>query len=662
MPSVKRLVTLAASLVLVSCSDSTGPGESVVVTITDRHGPDIVTGDSGQVVLSCGASLRAKSTGAERIEWLDGVARVFPVNDDVHALDSVVLSAASITAAWGQAGLGPSEELTSQWIVSSLVPFTLRLTFHYRLAGADASGGGFVTVAIPCAPPAPDSPPPVISTFQLVSPIAEAGKPLIINYAASSGAGLWQTLVHYSGACTGSARFVDSLRSSVSRQLSVMLPRDCQLGQPLQVSVSASDAALRETAKPLGASPTVVDVTPPTIFLHQFGVPDYTFGGDWFVGDAIEFSTVLNDNALLRWLAWEVRPGGLRDSVAVTEPELNRRSILVPAAWPDSFQLTFSLVDKAGNSTSFTQPGSFAKHLVAAGTTTTVAVLNAQVADFIVDEKRGVVWMLEPFPSRIAEYTLTGLTAMRIVLLPGGAGGLEISASGDSLLIAAGNGIGIVDLTQAALPYSLVPVTLDTSAGQFMVTVRAATNGRVFVLTENRQGAAMAMLEVTLATGARRDRLDAGTPGVLGRSLSRSYDHRVMVLSEGGQAQRYDVASDAFGAFDPLSGVGSPILDGGGNVVAVGNALHDGSFAFLRTLVGTCACYVTGALSADGQTHYRQVGNTGVIRARVSDGGIIDVIRNPVPAEAIKVSADGHWLVTKQTVGAVTTVSAIHLP
>jgi hypothetical protein len=88
-------------------------------------------------------------------------------------------------------------------------------------------------------------------------------------------------------------------------------------------------------------------------------------------------------------------------------------------------------------------------------------------------------------------------------------------------------------------------------------------------------------------------------------------------------------------------------LDRGGQHNALSLDIYDASLTFVRRVesIYTSGAVPAAAISADGEYLYHQI-PAGVLRSRVSDGVLIDRIRNPVDAEVISIASDDSFLVT----------------
>jgi hypothetical protein len=156
------------------------------------------------------------------------------------------------------------------------------------------------------------------------------------------------------------------------------------------------------------------------------------------------------------------------------------------------------------------------------------------------------------------------------------------------------------------------------------------------------------LLEVDLATGAERDRPDAGRDGDTGAGEpERSHDGTTLAGNWSGCLQRYDIVGDSFGPCQkPRVGDWPPSVDATGEHIALGTDVYDGSLQFLRRVHTTISenSIAPTALSVDGEYLYLALSKW-VLRSRVSDGALLDRFAIPSEPTSIRASPDGRMLV-----------------
>lgn len=650
-----------ALLAPAACShDSTGPGATpsdvdVTVSLVTLSAPTFLVPPDSQPYIQCTADLQATATGAGTAQWQGATFFVYAGKNRLAPVDSVVLLEAQIQQSWGGAPISGGHTQHARWRVTVAIPWALTIVYRYAV-----TGGGSVktaTVSFTCGPiPPVNASAPTVTNLVVQGPPGgpQPGDTLAVSYAAAAQAGLWETLVKLSGPCALQRILAETLQVNVTHSVRIPLPSSCQLGVPITLTVLARDVALQQTSQALATQLSITDRTPPFVYplLESWwhdgsGTP--VFARDYFVGDTIYVQLNASDNYALKTVFWEVWPAGLRDSL-VTSGQLVTTfiSLPIPSQWVGSIQLRFYARDAAGltSDTVKSLPDSMRVGATIQRPFLT-ATLPAQLLDMQIDAKRGVLYVVPAWGNNLFALSTTTL-AVSSIPLPYRPWGIDLSPGGDSLIMTLPGvpALGIMDLRQASSPLSLVPVTgLDTTIGQRPMQVKVAANGKAFLPLEGNTASAYTMIEVDLGSGAQRVRTDAGTNGwVGGIALARSFDHSTLVTNGNGPYfERYDAASDAFGTPRTARSTWGPTVDGTGQHVVVGLDLYDASFQFVRTIRSPIANAVpTRALSPDGV--YLFEGLRGIVRARVSDGGLQDRSPAPFTPDLIRLSPDGTML------------------
>ncbi len=659
-----RVWVFAGLVVAVSaCGDSTGPAAAssidVLVTVTQVLGPNFSTDADSAPKIDCGLDVQAVARGSGKATWQDATVRFYAGQDRSHTVDSASVTASDVQSSWGDAEISAGQTRTSTWTFTAGLPFGVAIEYRYRPAGTGPVKSS--TVSFTCSPTVPaNAPPPVVSAVtarDVPSGGLQPGETLVLEYSAASQAGLWATVVLLSGPCDMHRVFAEHLQPSVTRTVRLLLPVDCKLGVPLHVTVAAFDAALQEDGRDLGTAISLVDRTPPGLELTLFSPtqgrfqPGDGFEGDYFVGDTIFFMFGAWDNYALRALVWEVWPAGFRDSVITTGTSAGPFiKVPVRSEWVGPIQLRFYVRDAAGltSDTLKSTPDSL-RVSPTIQRPTVETTLSSQLMNLEIDAKRGVLYVVPSWGENLIVLSASTLAASSPISIPTRPWSLELSTSGDSLLMTfpSLHALGIVDLRQASPSAVLIPVTsLDTTLGQRLGQLRVAVNGKALLPLEGMTSAAYTLLEVDLRTGAQHIRTDAGDNGwVGGVALARSFDHATMVLMSGPalSMQRYDAATDAFGPHLSARSPWAPSVDGTGQRINVGLDIYDGSLQFLRRVRSAVGDGVPArALSVDGAYLYQ--GIRGMVRARVSDGLLQDRSPAPFVPDLIRVSADGTLL------------------
>jgi hypothetical protein len=660
------VVAVLSACAMAACSDSTGPNSFVALNVIQVDGPTFYTAGDGTPRIECIASLNAVATSSRVVKWRDAVFR-FYAGKMSQPTDTAIVPDSIVRDSWGQDTLGSKPEQAG-WDVSSPVPFTLKIEYHYQPLSGGAVGSASVSFQCGSTTSADSSPPAIPNlTISQVTPPVQPGDTLTISYAATSSAGLWQTSVDLSGPCQLSQVFGENLRLADVRTVSIALPAACQLGVPITVTVIALDVALRQTVRSLATSIQLSDVTRPALVTELFpkrGLPvTTTLGGDYFTLDTMNLMVIASDNHALSTLVWQVDPAGTRDSIPLSGISVSQSlRIPIPPSWAGTFQLRLWAKDAAGNTsdTSASAVGAFHAYPTVARPTTSTTV-PGDVNAIAFDQRRNVIYLLQPTMNRIAVLDPLSATVTATIAVPSYPVSFDLTLSSDSLIVARRDArvLGVVDLKNTpALVDTLHFALLDSLPAPQVNAVRIAANDMALIAVDSR------LYTLDLSTGAWKTRGDAGNAGNVGvgtfleRSLDRS---AVYVNGDQGAFQRYDATSDAFGpAGSAILTDHTPNVDATGSHVAVSVDLYD---ATLRRITRVQDFNATGyqvALTPDGASIFTSISPDGIVRSRVTDGVTLDRTLSPGQASYMRVSPDGGTLVVVRS-GATSTISIISL-
>ncbi|MGH7688931.1 MAG: hypothetical protein ACREN3_04930 [Gemmatimonadaceae bacterium] len=658
---LQRLALATLLLAGASCGDSTAPKSmTVAVSVLSVGGPDVSTiGDSVPLV-TCGINLSATAAGTDTATWQDGKVRWYAGVDRSTPFDSLTMTAVDVRQTWGNKQIGAGQTQTSHWEFQATAPFHADIEYHYQPAHGDekTADAGF-----DCGPKmSPDTPAPSIDSIAVPGdPTSiEAGDTLTVDYTATSPVGILQTAVVLSGACSVHATFPEQLQTKLPRSARLLIPADCQLGVPLFVTVYATGAGLQTSSRSLSTPLMVVDHTPP--YLHALFSPTPPI---LFDGDSIMMHVEASDNRALAAVLWDVAPAGTggRDSLVVTGQSVTQDVVvhLTPGTI-GPVQLRLYARDAVGNVDTLTTPWQVypTVHLPIVS-----ATADGSTDDAIPDPRRQLAYLLQPEsdPSRSARILVMSLSTGAItqtISVPGRPNDFDITPGGDSLIVGLDlvGALGVIELRQSPLTVSLLPlVPVDSASMPRPLYVRTLSNGKVFASLFRPY----LVDEIDLKTGVQRIRSDAGSVynaccyDAQTAPLGRSLDHSVVVVNGSDQNfQRYDVSTDAFGPRRSATIEESePALDSTGRFVAVQTTVYDDALQLLR--VAAAPLDAVTALSPDGETLYAMT-SYGIVRARVSDGSILDRITGPIGAvHHVRISDDGSLLTV---VGGVAGTSA----
>jgi hypothetical protein len=672
-------VSVIAALLLVTlsaCGDETAPRPpvDVALNVSEFQGPLIGAGGTGDPTLRCEFTLTASARGRGTATWHEATFRTYVGKDRSTPVDSVTLAAADVRSAWGGDAIPAGETRRSRWFTESGIPFAGELEFRYEAGGRTGS----TKTRFNCGPEVPpDATPPEISALSVTPPTGylEAGQPISVSYTVTAQTGVWMTGVRISGPCQVEHAFVEGLQPSLTRTVAIPLD-DCALGVPMDVYVEAIDAAGQTASRTLTTEVRLADTQAPTIspmfFRSDFGSAAPTLAGDWFVGDSIRVVFNAVDNHMLSSLVWEVLPYGVIDSVSVSGRSAGRDVWLqLKPEWVGDLQLRLYARDAGGRtSAAYTSAPGAVRVAPTIDRPTRSATVTGETRAIAVDTKRDVIYLAQGNDHRLAVFSMVTMSVTATLALPAAPIDLDLTAGGDSLLIAFPRRaeLGVVDLRQPTLALATIPLSgFDASANEISTSLRVGSNGHAYLALLGTVLTARRMFELNLSTGALRT-LPAAGGAELGQGLlERSHDRSVLILSVDNPwcMQRYVVATDAFGpCVEPTPRNLRPTVDGTASRTAIGLDVYDAS---LQLLPKAGMPIIVGgtpftALSTDGETLFVVHWQLGVIRVRASDNRVLDRTENPIKPSMIRVSPDGTRLVTLESnFGSETKISVIDL-
>jgi hypothetical protein len=641
----------------------------VQVTLGTLEGPTLWDSTPARPTISCAVSVDAVVTGAGGGNWLGATLRIYQGQDRTTPLDSLTLSAADVQQAWGHAAIVYGETQHSRWTITTGIPFSADIDFQYQAASL-ASPKKRTKITFTCAPHVAANPsPPTITALAVTVPggTVNAGGPIPIAYTATAPSGVFLTDVHITGPCTVDQFYGEKFQTSVSRTVNLTLPRECRLGQPVHITVIAMDAAAQTSAREHSSAPLLMDLEPPTLsvaFEQPFRFANVP-SGDYAPGDSIAAYVQVTDNHRLSTLIWEALPFGVKDSLIL--PALDTVSTIVQlklrADWSGSVQFRLFARDSVGlTSTPITTPPDSIRVRTRVVIPVSTGTIAGEARQYVVDERRGRIYVVQANERRLAVVSMATLQVVETLALPEGPIDLDLTASGDSLVLALyqARSLGILDLRQATLSLTQVPLSaLDAAKAQRPVRVRALANGHVFVASEGNTSAAHTLFDVNLRSGAQRERLDIAVNGEVGDTfIGRSPDNIYMAVIQWPLPQslclrRYDPALDSFSACVKPKFFGEPSVSVGGSRIAVATDVYDATLKLLpRSNTSLVQGFIFTALSPDGQTLYEPLGVTGLVRVEAATGRVIDFSPIPTyPDVPVHISASGKTLVLMRGMG-----------
>lgn len=641
------------ALLLAACGDATGSGDPLTVTAraTLEGAPAVRYADDGSPYLQCDVGVIAEVTGKGSGEFTSAVLRFYVGTGRAELLDSIVVRGSELQGAWndGTNAITGGRTRGSRWRLAAGVPFDADIVLRYRAGGGKERSA---TASTRCGPPAPASAAaPEVTLLEANArpgPL-QAGDTLFVLYTATSGASIWRTRLLLGGGCTAQVDFVEPLTTSVSHSVPVSLPASCTLGAPITATVLVLDGASRQVSRTVTTPFSLTDLTPPVSvpIVYTTGGASTTAGplaGVLFPGDSLVVEPHAYDAGGLAWLVWEIQPSGERDSLPIGATTFNVW-LTARASWANMTALRLRVRDRAGLESPWAE---FPRGTLSIGTdvvrSSRSVTIGGEIRAAVVDPKRNVLYLAQGLQNRIAVLDVATMTVARTIELGQPPASIDLTVGGDSLLVALSQSraLGIIDLRAASPTLVQVPLPSVPAGPEYGLSqVVATANGHAFVMVLSNLANGSPIVDVDLATGTSRARPD----GVRG-ALARSGDYRTVALTwDWTNARVWTSATDAFGAPVTLPELGNAAsLDATGARVAMGRYLYDGAFGFLRSAqVPRCDCFDAFALSNDGASLY-YVPGPWVVRARTSDGVVVDraAFTRPTPAPGT-----GNWQSTR---------------
>ena len=648
-----RILPVLFLLTSACGKEATGPIPFRIDITADAVGaPELWLAEDGRPVIGCAVHMMAEASGAGRATWDDAVIRFYAGKENI-VFDSVTVPAADVQSAWNNVNILTGERWESQWAIAADVPFSFTLTFNLTPEGQTKP----LSVAVPfrCGPPiSTSSPPPVIEavSVQPASPF-EPGRQVTVQFTARSSVGLWESLIVLSGSCDTVVVVPGGLKAFATYTVPITLPLDCELGQPLNITIRTFDSALEEGSS-LAASGAVADRTPPEVrvWTRLPGLSEglLTSNVEVYAGQSVSLDVYGSDNLGLRMLIWEIPTLGIRDSAALSGKDTyNHITIVLPAGSEGAHQLRVWVRDASGLESvpSATAPGGLRVYPQFSLPQTTMSVTGG-IDDIIIDSRRGLLYLRQRGLRQITFVSMATQSVVRTVTFAEPVWDMDISVGGDSLytLFVGSRTIQVISLKDASAPVTNIPLTLlDAARNEFPEHFRVTAAGKAMVVSANSSR----VLEVDLASGAQRFRTDPSLASGIGSGeFHRSPDHSVLLLAWSGVVYRYDAASDQFGPAVSLVPLGNnPSMTTGGDLIAASKRILDGrTLQVLRTLRAPGADDgARSAIDPTGEFVFTGSEYLGFIKSRVSDGTVIGRTQQTPEPGIVLMSDDGSLLV-----------------
>lgn len=478
--------------------------------------------------------------------------------------------------------------------------------------------------------------------------------------------------VRFSGAFTALDSLPPAYRVSIADTIRHAVPADADFSKQLAVSLDLYDVGGNRTHQDLGQF-TLRDDAAPAIhsaFLDVTGQPATLPSAPAYrPGDQVQIQLDASDNTRLAWVGYSIGPPvNVADSIAVsTTTYSGTRTLSLSTASLGVSPATFFATDQFGNRAEIAAPA-LSVYQVATRPTMGIDLPGGNIADAVFDAKRGLVYLAQPDSDRIFVLSTSDMTLRTPIATPGYPTGLDLTASGDSLVIALrrSNALGIVDLTRAPLSLDSIHLTIPelfpgSHDGPYSLRVSAA-NRVLLVLTIDGTGWDP-LYEYDLTTRTQTTRPDAAfLNGVVetDANVAISGDRSRLVVFMGGgccpnYALMYGSSADAFAGWKGTTDTYYPSisLDRTGEHVLIASSLFDASLSPLMVFdpphfdlahdrVNSTTPTV---VSPDGDVAYISIG-TAYYVVRLSDGGVLEQVFLPTRTTKLLVVNNGATLLS----------------
>ena len=595
-------ILVITGIALAGCRDITSADKPLTVALSvDPTPTQVITDTPNGPLITCTFGLTARATGSGRATWVGARTLWYIGPDRAAPVDTTLNAQAEVQDAFGAEGISAGQTQHTTWHLYAGAPFEASLGFSYATANGEPT---FASTRITCGPLPQGAVVPQVTQLSVSNASGELkiGDEVSVSFQATSSSGVWLTVVNVSGAFLSQQIFGERLATNVNRTVKFVVPNGVHSGVPLTVSVRAFNAALVGTAKSVETQLAYADNTPPTLTLartleRQQNPQANGLAGQYAVGDSLIVFASARDNDALGWLVWELGPpANVRDSLAgwpgqpVTEWALKLK---VRPEWVGTPALKVYARDVNGlTSEVATSPtDSLRFYPVVTHPTSAALQLSAQsdADDMAYDVKRGLMYVGIPQENRIVVFSPTTMALQPPIILPGTPAAMDLSLSGDSLLVAvpSAKSIQVIDLTKpqatpATLKLSILDSINDGFGGAALAPggVRIAANGKMIVVLINPTPNGDQVVEVDLTTGRQRIRTDTrGMSRVvtfLMRFMGRT-DDRSRIYIFGGCVNRYDATSDTFSTCPSNVGGGLDgfTFDASGTYMTLGRSILD---------------------------------------------------------------------------------------
>ena len=549
-----------------------------------------------------------------------------------------------ITATEQIAVSGGGSQSVSRAYVLPFQPASGTVTFIATAEAGSTTGSAQTNLTVA------DGVKPTVSSLSVYPVVVQPGDSITVSYTATDNVGLSYTVVRLSGSLAAADSLNHGFAPSVTRTVRFGIPATAHLGDTVRVRVVAADEALNRDSA--AAAPlTVTDVAAPIVGGSATG-PDPVL--TLLSGDTLRIIVNATDNYRLAWIGYRLGPpAAVQESVAVAAPTGSHAwTQIVQAGWLGTSSVTLFARDSVGHQGQL----GLGPATVVAGIRrpTRTAPLDGAVRDVVYSATRDALYLSQPSLDRVAVLTLGAFTFGTPIALFSQPRGLDLSVSGDSLVVAlrASPYLAIVNLTSGTV--DTVRLGIDNFLNRGPDNVRVMGNNKAFVtITFDGSGYGGQVWEYDLGAKTQRQRTDAGFYGEVTEAvpLARAGDRSRLVFliddsccPEDGMV--YVTARDtmtvtrgtvnSYGPRVSTTSTGSQFL--------LGASLFDDSLTFIRSYAPTGYAGGPTAISPDGLSLYMAT-DFGYFKVRTSDGAVLEQVRLPAPLNQMTVLPSGDWLI-----------------
>jgi hypothetical protein len=549
------------------------------------------------------------------------------------------------------------------------LPFTRTGDLVLNVVAATDSKSGTADATLTSA----DNSPPVLSSATAgMSPHLDTVQ---VIAAATDNIGIAGVAVRFSGSFSGVDSITGNYRHALIDTIRYVVPPTADFSKQLVVTIDVYDVGSNRAHADLGQF-ALSDEAPPT--LHSALVT--TDGQSAMLasmaayrpGDQLQIQLDASDNVSLALVGYRIgAPANLADSIAVDGPSYKTtRTLSVAQSWLGVSPVTFFAVDKSGHRTEVTAPA-MSVYPVVVRTPRGVDLPGGNIVDAVFDAKRGVAYLAQPDSNRILVLGTASMSLGSAIAAPGYPTGLDLTASGDSLVIALrrSSALGIVDLTQSSPVLDSIHLSLPTAfpgSHDGPYKLRISSTNRVFVVLTIDGSGWDPLQEYDLTARRQTTRSDgAFLNGVVESDavVAASGDRSHLVLLQGNgccpnYATMYSSAADNFSAWGgTTSTYGASIsVDNTGQHVLIASSLFDANLSLVRDYdpphYNLAHDYVNGTtptvISAAGDVAYMSIG-TAYFVVRLADGGVLEEVFLPTPTTRLLLVDGGATLLSIAT-------------